>query len=591
MPKSPRSSYTPPPPRPRRPSRRYSPTFASTPRTDDSGSHSSSQPLRSSRYNGSSHRNSFDSPSRQLMEEFSQMMLDEDRTFQASLDKFFQEQEVIHRAALDEVALEHERVRKSAEVARETHDLQIQKEIRRREEEAQKKLERARAEKEEAEHARKLAELRKEEEDQKRAAAKAKELADAANRITEEKLKQSAEDARQKSEKEDLDRRVKAAAEAAAQEAAAKEAAAQEEAAKKSKLAQKPTPGATESSTVLASSQSAAQQLQVRDPTKQCEIQSPFVTSNAERERIHQEYLVIHGQLKELRKHVAALGKENKAIGEFRRKLKSRVGQITTDSKSNVEIRKHIIEILKMSIQDSGNVPQVDIRTFVSSSSPISKNQSPCNMPLLLIYYLHMLCKFVCKQFCAESNMAEPIMIQLAFIFSEQDFFWDGASLIDILLAKFHRACPVLFGIYGNEATLDGRTRLGWQRISGAFISEAEHRRRITGYAGGYAAISLRNFSKSSRKNPLPNFEYWRAMSRIVNTPEIDITKTHLIVLRGMLERYAERFILIYGEMAIVAMRHATRVFPARAAERFPDAAKEVSFLPEHFKKDIRLSL
>lgn len=89
------------------------------------------------------------------------MMIDKDREFHAALDKSSEEQERIHLEALAAAALEHERIRHAAEIARERHELELQREIRRREEEEQRSIERARKEKEDAEHARRLSELQR----------------------------------------------------------------------------------------------------------------------------------------------------------------------------------------------------------------------------------------------------------------------------------------------------------------------------------------------------------------------------------------------------------------------------------------------
>lgn len=191
---------------------------------------------------------------------------------------------------------------------------------------------------------------------------------------------------------------------------------------------------------------------------------------------------------------------------------------------------------------------------------------------------------------------ADPIGVVAVSIFSLEPLKLHGQhSLVDILLAKLHVVCPVLFGIYGDERTVQGKRRLGWWRNTGTggFISDQRHSERMTGLGAGFAALTLRDFSKARATNPLPNWHYWRALSTIVNAPAQELTQTHFLLLKAMLDNYVPRFIQFYGQPALVALRKALVDFPAHAAESGKDgpALNALRTLRDTLRRDLHLVL
>lgn len=207
-----------------------------------------------------------------------------------------------------------------------------------------------------------------------------------------------------------------------------------------------------------------------------------------------------------------------------------------------------------------------------------------------------MFAKIVISQFVNEAAVspksADPIGVLVAQIFANKDFQWGERSLIDILMTKFHVHCPVLFGVYGSEQTDAGKTLLGWarQEKGGPWVTEQRHSERMTGLGAGYAAIGLRNFSKSALKNPYPNWHYWQSLQWIITVPSNQVTRTHFMVLKAMIENYEKRFIDLYGRAAVAAMRVALIDFPNRAIEKSA-AVAAVAVLPDVLKRDKKLTL
>jgi nucleoporin GLE1 len=244
--------------------------------------------------------------------------------------------------------------------------------------------------------------------------------------------------------------------------------------------------------------------------------------------------------------------------------------------------------------------PPIDIRQFLITipsgpRSPNAKDESP-EVPAIFVYLLNIFAKAIVAQFIDEAGVspkaADPVGIVAASIFANNKLRWSGFSLIDILMCKFHVVCPVLWGIYGDEKTTQGKRSLGWWREEkdGPWVSDQRHAERMTGLGAGYAAITLRNFQKSNLTNPFPNYHYWRSFASIVNVPPAQASTTHFIVLKAMIENYEGRFLEFYGHAAIVALRKGLIDFP-REAGHDTVAASALAVLPDVLKRDKKLTL
>lgn len=203
-------------------------------------------------------------------------------------------------------------------------------------------------------------------------------------------------------------------------------------------------------------------------------------------------------------------------------------------------------------------------------------------MPIVLIYLLNYFSKYCIAQFVGEASVegaaiADPIGVVVAQVFSRPNFLWRGESLIDILMAKYRVACPVVFGVRGNESTEEGRAKIGWhKRKDGSYADEGTHCERMTGLGAGYASICLRDFTKSKLENPWHPTHYWQTISAICETPPKERSITQYVVLRAMIDGYEETFLRFYGNAAHAALAVALVNFPAEAAMS-ESAVKEAS--------------
>lgn len=225
-------------------------------------------------------------------------------------------------------------------------------------------------------------------------------------------------------------------------------------------------------------------------------------------------------------------------------------------------------------------------------SVPAAVEGAPSMLPGIFIWLLNIFSKMLIKQLVDEAGVtpkaADPIGVLAVSIFAQKDLLWRNTSLIDILIAKLRIVCPVLFGLRGSEKTEEGRDRLGWWKENGTFIPEQVHNVRMTGLGAGYAAIALRDFSRSAMRNPYPPSRYWQSMAAILNTPQP--SSTHYLVLKAMIENYESRFLTFYGSAARAALRLALVQFPERGSEHTV-AASALKVLGDKLRRDTGLRL
>ncbi|KAF9769378.1 hypothetical protein IL306_013209 [Fusarium sp. DS 682] len=190
----------------------------------------------------------------------------------------------------------------------------------------------------------------------------------------------------------------------------------------------------------------------------------------------------------------------------------------------------------------------------------------------------------------ANPKAADPVGVFAAHIFSTKEFQWRGQSLVDILMAKYRIVCPVLFGHRGNDKTERGRIAIGWKKDGPSWITEQSHNDRMTGLGAGFASLSLRDFGKSSKKNPYPPTNYWKALAYIVNSPPNETSNTQYVVLRSMIQGHEQRFLNFYGNAALAALRLALVEFPKKAPQN-ATAAGSLAALADVLKTESGLIL
>jgi nucleoporin GLE1 len=256
----------------------------------------------------------------------------------------------------------------------------------------------------------------------------------------------------------------------------------------------------------------------------------------------------------------------------------------------------NILGTLKDSLRTTPSPPFDPRLVVLSTPAPVEEalNNSD-TLPVLFIYLLNIFSKALVSQFIDEAGVApkaaDPIGVVAVSVFAQAELCWRGKSFIDILICKIRVVCPVLFGVRGSERTEEGRARLGWRRDDGGgWVHDQVHNTRMTGLGAGYAAISLRDFSKSSNKNPYPPTMYWQSMASIVNTPPGEASSTQYIVLKAMIDNYEKRFMGFYGSAARAALQVALVDFPGRALEDTV-AVSALKVLGDRLRRDFGLRL
>ncbi|RSL69498.1 hypothetical protein CEP54_002315 [Fusarium duplospermum] len=312
-------------------------------------------------------------------------------------------------------------------------------------------------------------------------------------------------------------------------------------------------------------------------------------------------YSQIHQELKKLRRELQAQSKVPGSplkgkLGTFRREIRVAIGQLTGGKGANAKPVQKITDTLKEALRGNTPSPPIDVSLFVvDKREPVQgATHNDQTLPSLFIYLMNICAKAIINQFINEGGAnpkaADPVGVFTAHIFSNQEFEWRGQSLIDIVMAKYRIVCPVLFGHRGSDRTERGRISIGWKKDGPAWITEQSHNDRMTGLGAGFASLSLRDFSKSSKKNPYPPTNYWKALAYIVNSPPNEISNTQYVVLRSMIQGHEQRFLNFYGNAALAALRLALVEFPKKAPQN-ATAAGSLAALADVLKSESGLVL
>ncbi len=258
------------------------------------------------------------SPSRQLYREFSQLYLDTDRGFLARLDEAAEERAKEHVEALEYSKAQHERVRQSADIARQRFELEVEKERQRREDDERTALDRQRrelVERETAERQRQREALERIEEERQKAAEEARAVAEAQARLKVQQERESAEKRRREAEQAEPDRKAREAAEAA------------------ERTKQEDQPRALPPAPPPVISQPPPRQSQPPAASNTASDISQLRSSLAQKEAVHQLYLDLHKRLKDFRRWMNGLRTQHPVLkakmGPHRREMKIQISKLT----------------------------------------------------------------------------------------------------------------------------------------------------------------------------------------------------------------------------------------------------------------------
>ncbi|KAH7322010.1 GLE1-like protein-domain-containing protein [Rhexocercosporidium sp. MPI-PUGE-AT-0058] len=351
------------------------------------------------------------------------------------------------------------------------------------------------------------------------------------------------------------------------------------------------------------------QQLQSQSQPSQPESNGLQVIPDADR------LVQIHGNLKKLRSFIltqndpisservrqrdGSMKEKHVTVrtlaGEMRRALTRTMGQLTDIAGSNSKQIVTIRELLEKSLTINSALMQPQHFMCNPPQGPVEGAQHNGDvMPSLFLYLLNVFTKAIVNQLSSEAStnpkIAEPIGIVAHTIISHPKFLWRGQSFVGIIMAKFRTSLPVVFGVRGSETTEQGRQRLGWRKGDNGWISDQEHQDRMRGLGAGYAALCLRNYSKSARVNPWPPSHYWNAMGLLICTPPSERSTTQVIVLTALIDGYERKFLEFYGDMARCAMRAAIIDFPRNSTEKTA-AIQTLSVLGDKIKRDLGITL
>ena len=527
-----------------------------------------------------------DSPSKQLIWELESLLISQDN-LSAQREREASERAAAHRVALAAAAAEHEKVRNVAEAER----LKLEEAIR-AEKERRREAQRRQAEREHQLKIEQQAAERQRQEDEER------EKAEKQTRLVAKVRREREEEQAKRRYEEEHRRQAQAEQQQALQQAHEKQ---QREAEEVARQSTSKIPGPASPPKIPPN--------QIASPSKSNSQSALSLHQKTSDTVLHARYLEIHQSLKQLRRNVTTSLLSNKPlkshVGELRRTIKKSLGQLTAGGKTSSAANRAPLSAISNTLKTSleiPNQPTVSLGTF-QAWTDLPPDARSAEVPTYFLYLLSIFSKALITQLLDEASastkLADPLGIIASHVFASQTFLIAGRfSLIDVLLAKYHFVCPVLFltpppafsSIRSLEASPQGRTLIGWHKDDNA----QRHYERQTGLGAGFAALSLRNYEKSKAlSSPLPQLEWWKSLARICSLPGSLVTDTHCIVLKSMIEGQEQRILEFFGDAGRLALRASVVGVPEKVRKEKgregSSAAKGLAGLKDIFERDKKL--
>ncbi|CAK7565111.1 MAG: hypothetical protein SEPTF4163_003020 [Sporothrix epigloea] len=336
----------------------------------------------------------------------------------------------------------------------------------------------------------------------------------------------------------------------------------------------------------------ASEKTSATPPSVGVDASTPTVASSAAHPEL-QRHITIHKNLKELRKYMTQQAATNPALknrmGDMRRDIRKSFGQLTSGG-----LRENKLQVTRIIATLTAGLKEVPSELMDPTQFLLAPREpqegalhNEEKLPSLYLYLFNVFSKAAISQFVNESSAdtrtADAIGQVVVKVYSETGFLWRGKSMIDMLVAKYRVVCPVLFGVRGNDRMERGRAAVGWRKEDGRWIPEQLHVDRMTGLGAGFAAMTLRDFTRVKRESPWPPTAYWTSLAQIVNTRPEEMSDTQCCVLKSMIADNESRFLGFYGNAGVAALRCALIDFPGRiqrssaASETLKVLAKTVS--------------
>jgi nucleoporin GLE1 len=259
-----------------------------------------------------------------------------------------------------------------------------------------------------------------------------------------------------------------------------------------------------------------------------------------------------------------------------------------------------VVEDLMRSLDPAIHCSQIDPSQFMLSKPepvPGAANNGD-TLPILFFWLLNHFTKSVVEvlqdTISITPQLADPTGVMVVMVFSKPTVKWRGASMIDVFMARLRKVAPALFGYRGDDDTDSGRAIIGWKKFNssgGTWADEQVHFNRMTGFARGYAAISLRDFSASQQPNPWAPWHYWQTLASLLSTPPRERTRTVYTLVTYLVSGHEGKFVGFYGSAAVAMLRYAVVEFSKNPTPQCATAAKTLATVGSTLERDYGLTL
>jgi nucleoporin GLE1 len=233
---------------------------------------------------------------------------------------------------------------------------------------------------------------------------------------------------------------------------------------------------------------------------------------------------------------------------EAKRKLKPKVGQLTSSKSQLNNIKTEVLAMLD------------ETRRFNETA---------------YLWLLNFLSKSIVSQAETETtvsvNSAVPLGLLAVLIMQE------NPQMKELLIARFVKKCPHVIGYSCGIDTEEGRVRMGYRRINEKWEDDAVYSERIAGMCSVWAVMTQSKFSANSNKeHPYPFSHSWTFLARQLNTSAQHIHNANYSAVGAWWDVAAEKFLTAYGRQGRKLLQAAWDDFTSMSSEhqKYPAAVR-----------------
>lgn len=242
-----------------------------------------------------------------------------------------------------------------------------------------------------------------------------------------------------------------------------------------------------------------------------------------------------------------------KGLVSLKRKIRSRLGQLTDSKRQLMEVFNDLLNVL--SVEKKERYPSYLWALNFFSKTVLDQAETEASVSLDRAYPLALLCCYLMSSF---------------------------SELEELLMARFYKKCPFLIGFTCTLGTEQGRKDMGWKEGE----SPGQYNERMAGITATWTLITSCQPLHSADVHPFPIRHSWKFLARILNTPANLLTDGHFAAVGGFWDVASKTFEQAFQKQGTKLLHAICLDLPASVKDNDFPAAKRLGLIGEEFKQN-----